>query len=256
MTKNIKYIFFDLDDTLFPTTQFAELARKNAVRAMVQHGLKTDYSSCYLELLRIIKDKGSNFDKHFNTLCEKFNGRIEPRIVAAGVMAYHNSKNTILPFPNTYQTLLKLREQDYRLFIATNGNPVKQWEKVIRLNIDFYFEDIFISEEMGMLKSKKFFEKVMKQLKIKPEQCLMVGNSIDIDIYPALRAGMRAVLVDHYSFFSELKKKCRKHGSKYSCRLNRNDICAFGVCSSENPNEQKDFLIIDDIDKVFDILKH
>ena len=33
-------VFFDIDDTLFPTTEFAQRARWNAVKAMVAAGLE------------------------------------------------------------------------------------------------------------------------------------------------------------------------------------------------------------------------
>ena len=38
----IKAIFFDIDDTLFSTTRFADRARRSSIDAMVKMGLKID----------------------------------------------------------------------------------------------------------------------------------------------------------------------------------------------------------------------
>ncbi|MCX8167392.1 MAG: hypothetical protein N3E37_06110, partial [Candidatus Micrarchaeota archaeon] len=83
--KTIEAIFFDLDDTLFPTYLFAEFARRNAIRAMIQHGLKANLEEAYQKLLEIIKETGSNYGMHFNLLSAHFNGKVNAKIVAAGV---------------------------------------------------------------------------------------------------------------------------------------------------------------------------
>lgn len=253
----IKNIFFDLDDTLFPTAQFAELARKNAIRSMIQHGLKADFDYAYKKLIEIIKLKGSNYNQHFNLLCKYFNKKIDYEIIASGLISYHNAKNTILPFANTYSTLLTLKEHSYKLFIATNGNPIKQWEKVLRLNIDTYFDAVFISEEVGMLKSAVFFKKILKRTKTNAAESVMIGNNLDIDVYPALGAGMKAILVDHYDRFEGLKNLCSYKAGVYFCSVSKKQLYEMGFCSSRTHEKckNKDFLIINNLEKVVGAIK-
>gem|GEM_PF-6745501 len=43
--------------------------------------------------------KGSNYSGHFNELVKRINGKNDLKIVASGVMAYHNTKNAIAPYP-------------------------------------------------------------------------------------------------------------------------------------------------------------
>ncbi len=38
----LKAFFFDIDDTVYSITDFAQLARRAAVRAMIEAGLKID----------------------------------------------------------------------------------------------------------------------------------------------------------------------------------------------------------------------
>lgn len=189
----LKYIFFDIDDTLFPSTEFAKRARRNAVRAMVGLGLPHSEKQLTESLMKIIKGKGSNYPKHFDVLLEEYNVKKPARYIAAAVAAYHDTKTSIQPFPDALRTLLKLKEKGYRLCIATNGRSLKQWDKLIRLGIVLYFDEVFVSETEGVEKSKAFFRKVFGKLKAKPSECLMVGDREDADIIPAKNAGMHTV---------------------------------------------------------------
>ncbi len=191
----MKYILFDIDDTLFPSTEFSALARKNAINAMIGMGLKADYGHASARLNAIIEKKGSNYGRHFDDLCRELKAGHPARYVAAAVAAYHDTKTAILPFPTVPLTLLKLRQRGYRLYVATNGNAVKQWDKLIRLRIALYFDDVFVSEELGMEKGRGFYQKLLKQLGAKPQDCAMVGDREDADIKPAKSVGMATVRV-------------------------------------------------------------
>ena len=189
----IKNVLFDIDDTLFPSTEFASLARRNALNAMVGMGMDVSYDELSHRLHAIIHKKGSNYPKHFDTLCRDLGVKSPARYVAAAIAAYHDTKTAIQPFPTVPLTLLKLRESRYRLYVATNGNPTKQWDKLIRLKIGFYFDDVFVSEEVGEDKGEAFYRKVLKAIGAKPSECLMVGDREDVDIWPAKKVGIHTV---------------------------------------------------------------
>ena len=61
-------ILFDVDDTLFSTTQFAALARQRAVEAMVRQGLRMPVSEVRRELNEVIAEFTSNYSQHFDKL--------------------------------------------------------------------------------------------------------------------------------------------------------------------------------------------
>jgi len=50
MTRELKAVLFDIDDTLFSTSDFADHARRNAIRSMIQYGLRMDEEAAYREL--------------------------------------------------------------------------------------------------------------------------------------------------------------------------------------------------------------
>jgi len=188
-------IFFDIDDTLFPSTEFSSLARKNAINAMISIGLEGDFKTLSKKLAAIIGKRGSNYPTHFDELCKELNIKEPGRYVAAAVAAYHNTKTSIQPFSTVPLTLLKLKQRGHRLYVATNGSSIKQWDKLIRLRIALYFDDVFVSEEIGQEKSELFYRKILEKLGAKPQECMMVGDREDADITPAKKVGIKTVRV-------------------------------------------------------------
>jgi len=191
----IKHVLLDIDDTLFPSTEFSSLARKNALNAMISMGLGYDYGELNETLSKLIQKKGSNYPKHFNELCKQLEIKNPGRFIAAAVAAYHNTKTSIQTYPTTQLTLLKLKERGYKLYIATNGDSIKQWDKLIRLNIALYFREVFVSEEIGRDKDIFFYKQVLKKLDVQPKECIMVGDREDTDIIPAKKAGIKTVRI-------------------------------------------------------------
>lgn len=189
----IKYILLDIDDTLFPSTEFSSLARKNAINAMIGMGLQGNPDELYSLLMGIIQRKGSNHPGHFDELCRRLKVKEPARFIAAAVAAYHDTKASIQPFPTVPMTLIKLRQGGYKLYVATNGSSIKQWDKLIRLRIALYFDGVFVSEDIGEKKSLSFFRIALKRLNARPEECLMVGDREDADIIPAKKAGIVTV---------------------------------------------------------------
>ncbi len=186
-------ILFDIDDTLFPSTEFAALARKNAINAMIGMGLEADYDDLKTRLDKIIREKGPNYPRHFDDLCAEMKIKEPARFIAAAVAAYHHTKASIAPFPTASVTLHKLKAEGHQLYIATNGTSVKQWDKLIRLGLALFFDSVFVSEEIGREKDPEFYKKVLEILGAKPQECIMVGDREDNDIKPAKAVGMVTV---------------------------------------------------------------
>ena len=189
----MKHILFDIDDTLFPSTRFSSLARKNALNAMISMGISADYGELDRRLEQIIKKKGSNYPKHFDELCKELKIKSAGKYVAAAVAAYHDTKTSIAPFPGVALTLMELKKQGHILHIATNGSSVKQWDKLIRLGLALYFDNVFVSEEIGTEKGVTFYKRILKSLDVPARSCIMVGDREDADIDPAKKVGMRTI---------------------------------------------------------------
>ncbi|MEO2241373.1 MAG: TIGR02253 family HAD-type hydrolase [Euryarchaeota archaeon] len=195
----IKAVLFDLDDTLYPSSKLAEEARKNAIRAMIEAGLDADLTEeeLYEELQEIVREFGSNHPRHFNLLLRRIGRDPDPKLVAAAVVAYHDTKFAYLkPYPDVIPTLMKLREMGLKLGVVTSGLAVKQWEKLIRLGLHHFFHTVIISEEIGVEKPHpRIFLEAARRLRVKPEECVFVGDRPDRDIRGANRVGMVTVRI-------------------------------------------------------------
>lgn len=193
-----KAVFFDIDDTLLDTSNFAKSARKAAINMMVENGLNLTNEKAYELLNEIIAEKGSNYDKHFNILTKRVFGEEKPALIALGMITYHNVKFALLrTFPKTDNILIYLKSKGYRLGVISNGITIKQWEKLIRLNLHGFFDEIITSEEVGFEKPKKeIFEEALDKMNCKAENSIMVGNKFPVDVMGAINSGMSSILVN------------------------------------------------------------
>lgn len=204
----IKAIFFDIDDTLYDSSLQSDLARRNALRAMIEAGLDIDEEAGIAALQNTVQKFGSNYEYHFNELLKKVGYDSNPRIIAAGIVAYHTTKIAhLVPYPDTIPTLLKLRDWGYNLGVITDGRAVKQWEKLIRLGLQHFFDTVIISEEV---KSQKpytaIFKQALKQVKCSAKDALMVGDRIDKDISGAKKAGIATVQILRGKYINQCPK--------------------------------------------------
>jgi len=194
----MKAVFFDIDDTLYDTSGFAALARRAAINVMIDAGLPLESDEAYKLLREIIKEKGSNYDKHFNVLTKRVFGEEKPRLIALGMITYHNVKFALLRlFPETMSTLIYLKSQGYHLGVISNGITIKQWEKLIRLGLHHFFDEIITSEEAGAEKPDEIiFKQALDRMGCKAGNSIMIGNKFSEDIKGALNVGMEAILVN------------------------------------------------------------
>lgn len=79
-----------------------------------------------------------------------------------------------------------------RLYIVTNGITAVQKNRFAATPLAPYFDQCFISEEMGCAKpEKKFFELVSAMIpQFDPTQTLVIGDSLSSDIQGGINAGL------------------------------------------------------------------
>ena len=85
--------------------------------------------------------------------------------------------------------LEELCRLEYTLIVATKGDLLDQERKLRKSNLESFFHHIEIMSD----KKESDYIKLLKHLEIRPEDFLMVGNSIKSDIYPVLNIGGYAI---------------------------------------------------------------
>lgn len=199
----LKAFYFDVDDTVYSITEFASVARRNAIQAMIDTGLKIDIEEGLSELAEVIKEFGSNHANHFDKLLKRFPPEIlgdnSPLMLrVAGVAAYHDTKvRNFTAYGDALEVLRTLKDRGLRLGIITAGMETKQAEKIYRLGlhelVDHRF--IYITDSIGIAKSNpKLYLRTCKAADCAPEECMYIGDNPPFDIDVPARLGMPTIL--------------------------------------------------------------
>ncbi len=204
MTKTLDAIFFDIDDTLFSTTVFADKARRAAIDAMIRAGLSADRSDAMRELDDVIAEFSSNYSGHFDKVLDRlgpetWEGHNRAVVVAAGVVAYHATKwRELKVYDDVYEVLQWLARTSLVRGIVSAGITIKQAEKLVRLEILEFLTPsaIFFTDQVGFSKpNPKLYRRVLQRLKLQPDRCLYVGDNPTHDIDPCNREGWATVRI-------------------------------------------------------------
>ena len=102
-----------------------------------------------------------------------------------------------VPVAGALDVLTRLHGK-YRLCAASNGPYAQQVNRLRRAGMLDAFERLFISGQLGAEKpSRVFFDRCLAQLPgVRPEQCLMIGDSLTADIAGGRAAGMHTCWFD------------------------------------------------------------
>ena len=88
----------------------------------------------------------------------------------------------------------------YPCYIATNAGQSKAdavLKGLKRVGADKYFSGIFASSDIGYEKPDlRFFKKIIRELKISPEEFVMIGDNYHKDIVGAGNCGMKTIYYD------------------------------------------------------------
>ncbi len=233
MKNDLSAVFFDIDDTLYSTSNFARTARLNSIHAMIRAGLRMKAHRVYEELMEVIKEFGANYKDHYYKLLlripkEYYEGVNPAILIATAVCAYHETKVKYLrPYPDVVEVLEHLSNTKLILGIITSGLEIKQAEKLVRLDVLSFLNpnSIFITDQIGIGKQNvKLYLTACESLNLYPSKCMYVGDNPKNDIEPPNKIDMVTVL--------------SKRGGKYS-----------NVVGSTDPN-----YVIRDMWELWDIL--
>jgi putative hydrolase of the HAD superfamily len=213
-----KHLFFDLDHTLwdFESNSKATLRELHAALQLKQKGIN-DFDQFH-----------KNYLLHNEKLWERYrNGYIkqeELRVkrmwltlldfkIADEKLAQELSvrfldmlpTRTIL-FPYAKEILQYLTGKGYTLHLITNGFETTQHNKLMYAGLKLFFKEVITSEGSGSLKpNKEIFEFALKRCDTHVDECIMIGDSIEVDILGAKNAGIDQVYVNHLGIEPSIK---------------------------------------------------
>jgi HAD superfamily hydrolase (TIGR02253 family) len=194
----IKAIIFDLDQTLIDFMRMKRMSCEAAMDAMISAGLKISKSRGMKVLFELYSEHGLEYQRIFQAFLRKVLGRIDYAIMASGIVAYRRVKEGLLyPYPNVVSTLKELKKR-YKLVILSDAPRIQAWIRLAAMGLQDMFDYVITFDDTRMKKpGRKPFLLSLKKLRLKPEECVMVGDSLKRDIAPAKRLGFRTVFAEY-----------------------------------------------------------
>ncbi|ABS20527.1 MULTISPECIES: HAD family hydrolase [Bacillus cereus group] len=93
--------------------------------------------------------------------------------------------------------ILDALSKKHQLFCMTNGYSESQRSRLRAANLEHYFEEVFISEELGIAKpNPKALEVCLEKLELNKEETIYIGDSLKNDYLAANGAGI------HFYFYN------------------------------------------------------
>lgn len=203
--KRYRHLFFDLDHTIW---DFDKNAEETLHELYVQYGLSElglQSADLFIEtytqnnhrlwaeyhLGKITKDtlRELRFKQTFLDL------GMHPDTMPIG---FEDDYVRICPtklnlFPEAHQTLQYLQSK-YRMHLISNGFREATTMKIANTNLKQYFDHVVISELVGINKpDKTIFEHALQLAGAIKSESVMIGDSLEADIYGALNFGMDAI---------------------------------------------------------------
>jgi len=204
----IKGVIFDLDNTLLDFMKMKEVAVKSAIKGMIEAGLEIDEGKSYKDIISIYEKFGWENQKVFDVFLSKSIGYVDNKFLAAGIVAYRRAREAnLLAYPNVNRTLVNLTKLGIKLAVVSDAPSREAWMRIYYLNLYHFFDAVITFDDSGERKPSSIpFEMVLKKLKLKPKDSLMVGDWPDRDVVGAKQIGMRTAFAVYGDTF----------GTKYS----------------------------------------
>lgn len=206
--KHITDIFFDLDHTLWDFDKNSEITYK-----IIFDELKIDvslvkflgaYTNINKNLWKLFREE--KIDKEtlrYKRLKDTFTEISvvvpdELLFIIADQYVYHLSKQTHL-LDGTIK-LLEYLKPKYTLHIITNGFAEVQEGKLNNTNLAAYFDVIVNSEMAGVKKPNPIiFETALGLANVSKATSLMIGDSLEADVFGALNFGIDAICYNYHN---------------------------------------------------------
>lgn len=191
----IKAVLFDLDNTLIDFMKVKRSSVDAAIDAMLAAGVKVKKKKAEKILYSLYKKHGIEHQQIFQKFLRAVLGKISYKALAEGIVAYRKKQAGILqPYSDVVPTLKKLRQQRLKLAIVSDAPRLKAWIRLVEMGLHNYFDIVVCHEDTGHYKHTGLpFKRALKLLRLKPEQCLMVGDWPERDIVGAKKLGIRTV---------------------------------------------------------------
>jgi len=199
----IKAVVFDLDNTLVDFMKMKEMAVEGAVEAMIDAGLPLRKEEAIKKIYEIYDREGIEDQKVFDKFLSETFGRIDYKILAAGIVGYRKAKEAALVlYPHVHYTLMELLKMGKRLAVISDAPKLQAWTRLAQTGLHHYFEVVVTFDDTGKRKpDPEPFIFALDKLNVRPEESIMIGDWAERDIIGAKTIGMVTVFARYGNTF-------------------------------------------------------
>lgn len=193
----VRAIFFDADNTLYPTREAAAKADQKAMAYLAKGSVYSAPRLCHFWLEKIVaKVKQSKSPRErsrlysYQELVKRYGLSQDPR------KAYLIFRQTLVkilkPYPYVLPMLKELK--NYLKIVVSEDNQDLIQYKLQKLGLARYFDSVVAAEDIGTMKpSAKYFTSALEKFKLQSAECAMIGDAWEKDLEPAAILGMRTI---------------------------------------------------------------
>ena len=203
---NLKVIAFDADDTLWDNEAYFEEAENKFCELM------EDYLPRHTVSRELLQTEIKNISLYGYGIKAFILSMIETAIRISDKTIHVSVIEKIIGFGQELlekpvhlidgvEVVLSALKGRFRLVMATKGDLLDQERKLKKSRLVSYFHHIEIMTE----KKEEDYEKLIRHLDIKPNEFLMIGNSIKSDVLPVLNIGGHGFQVPYHTTWAHEK---------------------------------------------------
>ncbi len=208
MSKKIKVIAFDADDTLWVNEPYFQATEHEFCMLLSQYMEEKQLSKTLLQTeIRNIPIYGYGIKgfmlSMIETALQVSDNQIDSTTLSKIIELGKEMLNQKIELLEGVEDVLKSLHGKYKLVLATKGDLLDQERKLQRSGLEKYFHHIEIMSE----KDAKGYQKLIQHLDIQPDMFLMIGNSPKSDILPVLNIGGHAFYIPYHTTWALEKVK-------------------------------------------------
>ncbi len=191
----IRLAVFDLDDTLYPESEFAEEGFGNVAELLAKGNAAL--AEGLVSKMKSLAQAGRR-GEIFQVVLADLGQPVTQERVAELVDVYRTSDRRLSLFPDAARAIRRFREAGISLAILTDGPLAGQQTKVRLLELERQFDQVVYTDSYGSGFSKpsaRCFEMLMREFKAEAGKCVYIADNERKDFFGPNSLGWCSVQV-------------------------------------------------------------
>jgi putative hydrolase of the HAD superfamily len=211
-----KWIWFDLDDTLHDYTYVGGQARSAILGFISQKArlpieiVEQDYRKVFLahnklEYIDGRSSKDYRSERFAAAVASSLLGLQERQKVIDEALVLYEAvyMDNLRLKPGAVELIRLLMDKGFGLAILTDAPHDTQMRVLHKLGLLPLFDDVFTAGDLRVSKPNGMMTIVLDRLQVAPENVIMIGDSLERDVWPARDAGIKPIWFNEKKLINE-----------------------------------------------------